>query len=381
MTDAPNTDVRTDTEPNGHDPEPTADRTDDASQQPGTTRRRVLQGIGALGLTAATTPDLASAASSSGNAPARTDAVVRRRGEFIDAVEGDANVVWIDSDAEIDLTGYSGIELEDITLLSGRGIDGPGAHIICNSYPSRLFRTTGRVRIAGLRIEGPNPKQFEWPGYSSGKISAAIGVRDEAVIENCELSGWTHTSIAVGSIDTDGRVQVRDCDIHHCQMGGLGYGINIYEGNAWIEGCTFDYTRHAIAGGGAGAAANCSYTAVRNFHGPHTVSHAFDMHGDDDWVAGDRIVIRENTFAVDDDNAVKIRGVPKNGCRVEQNEFAHKSKPKAPGDSDSAVQQIHYGRADPFADIHLWGNAYGNTRSNWTGAPDDVISRYYSVVG
>ena len=339
-------------------------------------RRAILKGIGGIGATAA----VAALGTETAAAMAESaDAHVSTADELVVAAEArDVRTVWIESDATIDLSGYERIPLENMALLSGRADGVPGAKLYTDEYPDRLFQTAGRVHIAGMRFQGANESHFAWPGYSSGMISAAIGVEGDVTVENCELHGWTHAGVAVGAPDVSARAYIRDCDFHHCQMGGLGYGVNLYEGDARIERCTFDYTRHAIAAGGAGGADNARYTAIDNFHGPNTVLHGFDMHGNDDWTAGDWIVIRNNTFTFDHQNAVKIRGVPKNACWIDYNQFLHSDGPEAPGTPDSAVRQIHYGSAEPFANIELSGNVY--RPRDWTvpaGAPLDVIMRYF----
>lgn len=349
-------------------------------------RRSMLQAIGGIGASTALLSGHAKAQSSGETAPTSStgspvDAVVSTADELVDAVQNDDRVIWVKSDATLDMSDYSDIHLRNVSIMSGRGINGDGAKLSTDEYPNKLFRVNGRVHLSGLRIEGPNKEHFEWPGYSSGKITTGITVPGDLTVTNCEMFGWTHAAISVGTLDTGGRLHITDSDIHHCQMGGLGYGVSMHEGDSRIERCTFDHTRHAISAGGSGASEKCSYTAVGNVHGFNTVSHMFDMHGNDDWVAGDRLVIRNNTFATADDNAVKIRGVPNTAAWVDFNEFLHGSVPDAPGSATSAVQQIHYGGTEPFANIELSGNAYGT--DNWqefTGAPLDVIRRYVNNI-
>lgn len=297
--------------------------------------------------------------------------------ELLTAIENasSGDVVWIDPNATIDLTGHEKIPVDNFSIASGNGQITPGAHIRCTDYPKALFETTGQAKFVGLRIEGPNKDNFPWPGYNAGKISAGIGHGGESgplSMSRCEIWGWTHAGVRVGDLNVRGQANIVDCDIHHCQMEGLGYGVSLYDkAQATIRRCTFNWTRHAIAGKGGSA---CSYLAEQNFHGPQAQSHAFDMHQP----GGENMTVHENTFRFDHNNAAKMRGIPEDEWQLTRNEFGQQSPPTPPGDGDSAYQQIYYGSNEPFVKLFAQDNLY-NTTSEQTGAPADVISRYQEL--
>ena len=300
---------------------------------------------------------------------------------LVNAVENadDGAIIWVRSDATIDLTGCENIELRNVTLASGRGIDGPGAHLKCDDFPQRLFVGRGKyARITGFRINGPENRAIDWPGYNSGKISTGIDLRSETgVVDNCRIWGWTRAAVSVGNRHQSGYMAyITDNDFHHCQMDGLGYGVCVSGGEADIRRNTFHNHRHAIASSGS---RNCSYTATQNFHSSQSTLHAFDMHGDSNDVAGDRIVIRRNTFMLDTTSSVRIRGTPNSGCWIQKNEFAQTSRPSSPGESDSAYRQTDHGSSE-WRRFYPEDNLF-DERSDGYGAPDDVVRRFWSVHG
>ena len=59
-------------------------------------------------------------------------------------------------------------------------------------------------------------------------------------------------------------------------MNGLGYGVQIAQGSALVEANIFDYTRHAVSGGGAPGE---GYEAQYNIHLGNAIGQIFDVHG------------------------------------------------------------------------------------------------------
>ena len=342
-------------------------------------RRNVIRG-GSAALIAAAIGSSNVAAARYGEDTPPVDFVETADG-LVNAVENadDGAIVWIRSNATIDLTGREGIELRNVTLASGRGIDGPGAHLKCDDFPETLFVGRGNyARITGVRINGPENRAIDWPGYGSGKISTAIDLRSETgVVDNSRIWGWTRAAVSVGERRKPGcKAYLTDNDFHHCQMDGLGYGVCVSGGDADIRRNTFHNHRHAIAGTGS---RNCSYTATQNFHSRQSNLHAFDMHGDSNDVAGDRIMIRRNTFMFDTTTGVRIRGVPNSGCWIRKNEFGQRSRPSSPGSSDSAYRQTDHGSSG-WREFYPEDNLFGERRDGY-GAPDDVIRRFWNIHG
>ena len=346
------------------------------------TRRAVLRAVGGASAAAGFAAAVGSGTASASEPGSRRRMLqVSTRDQLLSALRNssDGDLIWIDSDETIDLTGESEIDVSDVTLASGRGIDGPGAHLKCDGSPESLFVADGtRTRLTGLRIEGPEKRNLDWPGYNSGKIHTGLSATGRTVVvDNCELWGWTRAAVEFGERRELGtEAFVTDCDFHHCQMGGLGYGVLVSGGDANIHRCTFDAHRHAIAGAGG---PNCSYTVTRSVHGENTTLHAFDMHGDDDDVAGDRIMVRRNTFFFDDQTAVRVRGVPRSGCWIRQNQFWHRDKPSEPGETYEAYRQTNQG-GDEFVEFYPERNNF-HEGSRDTGAFPDVLDRFHALHG
>ncbi len=261
-------------------------------------------------------------------------------------------VVFVPGDAELDCTDL--IFVEDfhveipagVTLAGDRGYRGsPGALIYSDDFATRpLVRVMGPgARITGLRLRGPDPKRrlehhkrsFD-PARGDDKqqhdyyyrLPMSVGIQtgfDNLVVDNCELSGW---SVSAVSLNAGTGHYIHHNYIHHNQLNGLGYGISHGSGgtiSSLIECNLFDYNRHSIAG--TGAPGN-SYEARNNVELGASYNHNFDMHGgrdrrDGTETAGDLILIHHNTFLGSTDRAVVIRGVPREGARIDHNWFAH----------------------------------------------------------
>lgn len=280
------------------------------------------------------------------------DRLVRTREELLCALATAkaGQTVYVADDAEIDLTGFRSIHIPGgITLASGRGRDGSvGGLLFTNEdlatprgdveYGVRrrfeLFRLGGPdVRITGLRLRGPDTaRRGRYQFINSDGIYTDY---DNLEVDNCELWGWSHGGVWLGN---GTGFHIHHNLIHHCQRGGLGYGVVLNTAEALIEANIFDWCRHAIAGTGRSPS---GYEARYNLVLEHANGHNFDMHRCRDRrdeqnisVAGDWIKIHHNTF-YGSQVPVKIRGKPAVGCEVHHNWFANKSSPS------NAVQQIN----------------------------------------
>ena len=262
------------------------------------------------------------------------------------------DVVYVEADADIDCTTLVFAESlvlgvpEGVTLASNRGQDGSkGALVYSDAFATRpLIEALGpNVRITGLHVRGPDPKprldhhrrsftpsrgdrtvQHEY--YYRFPISDGIRTSFPAIeVDNCELSGWSHGAV---HLSDGGEHHVHHCYIHHNQMNGLGYGVvhgSGTESSSIIEFNLFDYNRHSIAG--TGRPGN-RYIARHNVEIAHSLSHNFDMHGGRDRrdgtdIAGDYLLIHNNTFRNKGVRAVAIRGVPKEKVDIHNNWFFH----------------------------------------------------------
>ena len=289
--------------------------------------------------------------------------------------------VFVEGETEIDCTGPVCAEklvLEipgGVTLAGNRGVSGsPGALIYSDELAtSPLFRVLGpNVRVTGLRIRGPDPKQrLDWSVHCAEvknakgdlyyKLPVAIGIVTEQAgleVDNCELSGWSDSAIYLMAGD---RHHIHHSYIHHNQRDGLGYGVCLGYGKkteALIEQNLFNYNRHSIAA--TGAPGN-SFEACHNVELGEALGHCFDMHGGEDRkdgtdIAGTWLKIHHNTFRARI-RAIWIRGVPQEGAEIYQNWFLYCRPPLTPREEIMSL--------DPTLAVRTQGNTriYDNAYS------------------
>lgn len=265
-----------------------------------------------------------------------------------DAYGSDANrgfIIYIDGDAEIDMSSRANIPLEvpgNVTLASARGMNGSLGGKLFTKVASTngLFKTTGpNVRFTGLRIEGNDPDRHDELDDIYG-IPLSQGIYSEYYLEvdNCEISAFSLAGIRTNN------AYIHHNYLHHSQRKGLGYLIALdnmpkTDGYVLAEGNIFEKFRHAIAGMGAHWE---RYEARYNTFKDGTL-HALDMHSKDEgktlpdggiYMAGDWVKIHHNTFYDDfmyynekqkeknrPHEIIYIRGVPFEGAFIEYNEF------------------------------------------------------------
>ena len=262
-------------------------------------------------------------------------------------VSKEGDTVFIKGEAIIDLTSMLLIEKYALTIPSGvvlagnRGDEGSkGAIIISNVLDTPfMVKTLGsNVKISGLRIRGPNDKQYiEHHKKSFGdngkgreyyyKFPLSIGIYSEyseLEVSNCEISAFSHSGIYLKHGENN---IIHHNYIHHCQFQGLGYGICQDVSSSIIEYNLFNWNRHSIAGTGK---TGCSYIARNNVELGNSLSHVFDMHGgvdrkDKTNIAGSNIEIYNNTF-YSKKVLINIRGNPEKDLSIYQNWFKNHSK-------------------------------------------------------
>lgn len=315
------------------------------------------------------------------------DYIVSTADELIEALDEvqSGQTVYIDGEAEIDLSVYARIDEdfsleipEGVTLASNRGQQGAaGGMIFSDEFDtSPLIRTGGpNVRITGLRLRGPDPKQRmgiwrrshrgENPGgselYYSFPTSAGIRAgHAEIEVDNCELMGWSYAAVALRG---DGEHHIHHNFIHHNQRQGLGYGVTLGRTTALIEYNLFDYNRHAIAASGQPGS---GYEARHNVVLEHANGHLFDMHGSRDRgdtanVAGTWMKIHHNTFADPSNSAIRIRGVPEDEAEIHHNWFYNAQEPRRQptgGWTPEAIVQVYVER---WQNVSFYDNYYGSS--------------------
>lgn len=251
-------------------------------------------------------------------------------------------VIFIPSDAEIDMTTRIYIEQtvleipEGVTLAGDRGHNGSRGALLCSdalNTPMMIRAKGPDVRITGLRIQGPNPKRhldhhrrsfgpeglgrehyYKFP-ISKGIVTAFPNLE----VDNCEIWGFSHCGVFL----TKGMGHtIHHNHIHRCQYNGLGYGVSHSEASSIIEYNLFNENRHSLAGTGV---PGCGYIARHNIELGISLSHCFDMHGgrdrkDGTQIAGTSLEIYNNTFRAPE-RAVVIRGIPEDKCEVYHNWF------------------------------------------------------------
>ncbi|WP_408960321.1 hypothetical protein [Natrinema sp. 74] len=344
-----------------------------------------------------------------GRKVSKGDYTVSTKDQLVDKLSSadSGETVYIPNDVAIDLGKERNIHINSgVTLASGRGINGaPGGrlytdHINTNSESGTpVFEIRGdNVRITGLRMQGPRADYFN-PGKCEGQTGLqcrddeAMGTHatrgflimgSEVEVDNCQMYGWPWVPIMTGAYDGYAvNTHIHHNSLHNNQMEGYGYGVRVTVGNPTIEWNYFDRNRHSIAASGS---PGCSYEARYNLVGPHTVSHAFDMHGEETGDvtggkrAGDEMHIHHNTFQFEESyvyktgqEGVTVRGVPDEQAILENNWFYHdlpdgQNKPDSTNTSENGqpfrqyktpqdnwmnltFTNNHYGRDEPASDI------------------------------
>jgi hypothetical protein len=299
---------------------------------------------------------------------------VTRLDDLVEAVRKvqPGEVIFIEGEAEIDCTARvfaDKFKLElpgDITLAGNRGHKGSrGAMIFSDAFATEnLLEVLGdNVRITGLRVRGPDPRRrirHHERSYNSARgsdkeqetyfyrlpVSTAIFTKQSGLeIDNCELSGWSHTAIYLKHGTNH---HVHHNYIHHNQLHGLGYGVTHSRGVSLIEYNLFDYNRHSIAGKGHAISA---YEARHNIELGTASGHNFDMHGrGSPPVAGKWIKIHHNTFRGTGVRAIGIRGAPVQGADVHNNWLYHEQP------DEKSIRPWPVGGD---TGVRLYNNAYG----------------------
>ncbi len=271
------------------------------------------------------------------------DFVVTTRSELVDALAEaqPEQIVFVPSGTEIDLTDQRTLSIPaGVTLAGTRGKDGcPGARLYTTSF-GRMFIAAGHhVRLTGLRFEGAYGGTERIAGSSTFLLVNHYHTR----IDNCEIYNFNVSGIGVsrGALKT----RIHHNYIHHCQRGGLGYGVSVHGGgDVRIIANIFDYCRHHIACTGApGTGYEAAYNRIReNATGSH-----FDMHGGRDRgdatdIAGDWMHIHHNTF-LNPRVHVGIRGTPSDGATVHNNWFARPPRDSVRATGNTRVFQNVWG--------------------------------------
>lgn len=240
--------------------------------------------------------------------------------------------VWLPGEIDLRLDSVSApIPIAaNVTLASDRGSDGAGARITVPTTESTVFQSSkSRIRVTGVRVVGPETEYFDPRSKAQPESSyyarAFEFTGDEIEIDHCELAGWTHTPVSLGTGDMPTGSHIHHNAIHHNQMDTLGYGLDLRNGTHLIEWNYFDHNRHSVAAFGH---RENGYEARFNVVGPHAVRHAFDMHrlsenldGQTGPLAGKYLRVHHTVFETTNAAAVVLRGEPTDDSWVRNNWF------------------------------------------------------------
>lgn len=285
----------------------------------------------------------------------------------------DGDTVTIPPDVEIDLSGRWEIRVPSgVTLEGGRDTenDEPGALLRSpdgDKTPEydpnrRKFILEKNARLTGIRLQGHfseyvNPASEYDGNYYAHRGGGGVTALHNAEVDNNDISGWPYAGVLV-----KGDAHVHHNDIHHNTWEGLGYGVAIPGGTyvPLIDSNYFNYNRHSITASGSSG----GYVARYNVVGPDWVGAQFDVHGTEgmEGLAGDRVVVEQNTFKATTSIAAKsrkpnekfpaihIRGTPNEGAWIKRNWFYH-------DDRKSAVRN-----PDSYDKIHFEANHFGKSK-------------------
>ncbi|MGD9122658.1 MAG: FG-GAP-like repeat-containing protein [Desulfobacterales bacterium] len=235
------------------------------------------------------------------------------------------DVISLDPALHIDLDAVGTLVIPaGVTLCGGRNEDNDGAVLTAqladgDKWPL-LVSGGPNIWLERMRLIGPSGSTAPINKFGRGIAILHPG----AVVAECEFAQFTHAAVDVQAPDAT----VRDNQFHHNRRDHFGYGVMVRDdAHALIEENEFWDNRHAIAGTGR---PGCSYIARRNLVASNPTGHAFDMHN---WsesnsfcrpgpdcdpyhescagnLAGDYVVIEDNTFYNTEYASIRLRGIP-----------------------------------------------------------------------
>ena len=168
--------------------------------------------------------------------PEDADFLVFSRADLLNALHAaqSGQVVYIDDDAEIDLTNDQDVIIPaGVTLASGRGREGSQGGLIYSNalYPDQTYVSTfltggTGVRITGLRLRGPYGSIGDHHYDIIGVSNAIRGAYGYLEVDNCELWNWNKWAIDLEVANGD---HIHHNYLHHNRRSGYGYSIWIRE--------------------------------------------------------------------------------------------------------------------------------------------------------
>lgn len=226
------------------------------------------------------------------------------------ATLGPGATIYVEDDAEIDLSGRSITLPEGVTLASGRGRgDSRGALLFQRSLDGPPMLVTGGpgVRVTGLRLRGPDPTRGDRIDRS---VAYGVDFAHEGELDDCELWAWPGAAVRVRASG----VFVHHSDFHHQRRPGVAASVRIEaDGPTRVEACRFDRSRHHLEATHAGARWEAAHLHVL----PHGADPRFISQSEAGRSAGG--VLRGSLLEGDADFDLAIGGDPTGPVRYEGN--------------------------------------------------------------
>lgn len=281
--------------------------------------------------------------------------VVSTKEQLLNAFESatSGQVISIASDAEIDLSGLSGIEIPaGITLAGDRGKNNAeGPLLFTRSMPNEanVFWVESNTRITGIRFKGPdvNFEDIDYEKYPKSDASCFYVHGVNVEIDNCEISNFFRGGVEVYP---DGKnVHIHHNFIHDVQAYPVVV-LNKSELPILIEANLVHWIWTSVAGSGYpgnGYEARFNIFIRKGVPAsllPYEGHHGIDMHPfleaqqeRDQLIAGDEVDVHHNTFIRDapgDPSAltspdVEISGTPRILAAFYNNRFMNNSPEEA----------------------------------------------------
>lgn len=296
---------------------------------------------------------------------------------FNTAQSGD--VILVASDASIDISGLTNVEIpEGITLAGNRGENGAAGPLIFSTstpFENVIFFVEKNVRITGLRFKGPddNYPDIDYAVRPESKVLCLAVEGENVEIENCEISNFSRGGVEIYP-------RGKNVHVHHCYLHDIHsypvVALNKSEPPIIIEANRIHWIWHATAGSGApGTGYEARYNiivreAAPDSWQPYVGQHAIDMH---DYlpvlqsrgyhIAGDYMNIHHNSFinnAGSDPSVLTsydaaVRGVPRVLAEFHQNIFLQT-------DPEQSIFDLN-------GNIWVYDNLYGPTQKHIAIAP------------
>jgi hypothetical protein len=241
-------------------------------------------------------------------------------------------VIEVDPTVSINLTNVSLRIPDGVTIRSNRRGPTFGGELWSSKVLSNgaMLEIAGNgVRITGLRLRGPTTSLDGGSPQTSGLL---VHSQNMSIVDHNDISQWT---VAAVNVTGDGvperqdprtrpiNLRVSRNFIHHNAMSGLGYGVVTGNGGYLaIEGNTFIYNRHAIAGDGTEFTGYRAWSNLVQYPVPlygvtNNPQQDFDMHGTENspcqhcgGIAGTYMEIARNTFLGGNRENFFLRGTP-----------------------------------------------------------------------